>query len=38
METLRPPSAAILKAAGINCENETVYAFEKAGANAELFT
>lgn len=33
---LHRPRAAILKVAGINCDYETQYAFEKAGAKAEI--
>jgi phosphoribosylformylglycinamidine synthase len=36
IEILKPPQVAVLKTDGINCDEETSYAFEKAGARTEI--
>lgn len=36
VELIKDPSAVIFKTAGINCDAETRYAFEKAGARTEV--
>ncbi len=36
IEILRSPKTAVLKTAGTNCDPETEYAFNKAGARAEI--